>query len=153
MGQGTTRVVDANGAGAKVRELGEQITHVRHRLDALVSELDRRRHRVTDVRRHLRRHAGSVAVGVLVVGILAVAAPVALSRRRRRPGVLARHTTELRDKARSLGQALGRIADDPDRVAPPRPPVISANTIVAIALTVAPILARWFLLAPGAGRR
>jgi hypothetical protein len=42
MGEGTTRVVETNGAGTRVRELGAEITHVRNRLDALVVELDRR---------------------------------------------------------------------------------------------------------------
>lgn len=153
MGQGTTRVVETNGADTKVRELGEEITHVRHRLDTLVVELDRRRHQVTNVRRHLRRHAGSVAVGVLVVAALAVVVPVALSRRRaRRLGSLAGRGAELREKARSLGQALGRVAHDPDRVAPPRAPIIGVNTVVAIALTAVQILAKRFLLAPSAGR-
>ena len=48
MGQGTTRVVENNGADDRVRELGTEISDVRRRLDALVIELDRRRHNVTD---------------------------------------------------------------------------------------------------------
>jgi hypothetical protein len=122
---------------------GEEITRVRHRLDALVVELDRRRHRVINVKRHLRRHARSLAVGGLVVAALAGAATVALARTRpTRQGRLARRGAELRGKARSLGQALGRIADDPDGRAPPRPPVLGASTLVAIGLTAAQILAK-----------
>jgi hypothetical protein len=153
MGQGTNRIVQANGANGKVRELGEEITRVRNRLDALVIELDRRRHHLTNVRHQMRRHAGTVAVGALVVVSFAVAVPVTLARRRQRRTMLAYRGRELRDKAKTLGQALGRIAHDPDRLAPPKQPVIGANTIVAIALTAAQILAKRFLLAPSAGRR
>ena len=132
MGQGTTRVVEANGADGKV-------------------ELDRRRHRLTKLPHQMRRHAGSI-VGALVVVGLAIAVPVALARRRTRWTTLASRGRELRDKAQTLGQALGRIAHDPDRLAPPRPPVIGVSTIVAMALTATQILAKR-LLAPPAGRR
>jgi hypothetical protein len=148
MGEGTTRVVETNGAGTRVRELGEEITHVRNRLDAIVVELDRRRHRVTDLKRHVRRHARSIAVGVLVVAALAGAASVVLARTRpTRREKLARRGAELKGKARSLGQALGRIAHDPDRLAPPRQPVFGASTLVAIGLTGAQILAKRLLSA------
>src|SRR5215510_93075 len=43
MGQGTSRVVEGNGTTGRVRELGDEITDVRRRLDELVMELDRRR--------------------------------------------------------------------------------------------------------------
>jgi hypothetical protein len=153
MGEGTTRVVETNGAGTRVRELGEEITHVRDRLDALVVELDRRRHQVTDLKRHLRRHAGSLAAGVLVVAALAGAATVVLARTRRaRRGRLALRGAELRGKARRLGHAIGRIADDPDRLAPPRQPVIGASTLIAIGLTAAPMLAKWLGSAHGTTR-
>lgn len=149
MGEGTTRVVETNGAGTRVRELGEEITHVRDRLDALVVELDRRRHRVTDLKRHVRRHARSIAIGVLVVAALAGAASVVLARTRpTRREKLARRGAELKGKARSLGHALGRIAHDPDRLAPPRQPFIGASTLVAIGLTAAQILAKRFASAP-----
>ena len=141
MGEGTTRVVETNGAGARVRELGEEITHVRNGLDALVVELDRRRHLVTNLKRQLRRHAGTIAVGAVVVRTR--------SRRRR---ALARHGADLSGKARRLGQALGRIAHDPDRLAPPPPRTLGTNTLVAIALTVAQILAQRLLAGAGAHR-
>lgn len=44
MGEGTTRVVETDGGGARVSALGEEISGVRERLDDLVAELDRRRH-------------------------------------------------------------------------------------------------------------
>jgi hypothetical protein len=152
MGEGTTRVVETNGAGARVRELGEEITHVRNGLDALVVELDRRRHLVTNLKRQLRRHAGTIAVGAVVVAALAVT-PIVLSRRRAvRQRALARHGADLSGKARRLGQALGRIAHDPDRLAPPQPRTLGPSTFVAIALTVGQILAQRLLAGAGARR-
>ena len=65
MGEGTTRVVEANGAGARVSALGEEISEVRGRLDDLVTELDRRRHALSSWTRPAARHAGP-AVLVLV---------------------------------------------------------------------------------------
>jgi hypothetical protein len=140
MGQGTTRVVDDHGADGRVRVLGDEITDVRRRLDALVMELDRRRHNMTDWRRQIRRHGRSVAVGALVVAI-AVTAPVmmARARSRRRSAVLSRGAA-LTSKARRLGQALERIADDPDRVAPAAAG-LGSRTAAAVAAMMAQIIA------------
>ena len=148
MGQGTSRVVDDNGTTGRVRALGDEITDVRRRLDALVMELDRRRHNVTDWRRHLRRHAGTVAVGALVVAV-AVAAPVLFSRTRtRRRSSLVARGAELTQKARRFGQALGRIADDPDRPAPAASAVgLGSRTVVAVAAMMAQVLATTVLRA------
>jgi len=143
MGDGTTRVVEGNGAGSRVRELGDEITEVRRRLDTLVVELDRRRHDATNWKRHLRRHGGRIVIGALVLAA-AVATPVATSRvRTRRRSLLVARAADLTGKARRLGQALGRIARDPDRLASaPRPslPRLGASTIVALALTVAQVV-------------
>jgi hypothetical protein len=118
MGQGTTRLIDDVAVGGRVRQLGDEITDVRRRLDALVMELDRRRHNMTDWRRQLRLHAREIAVGVLVVAV-AVTAPVALARvRARRRSSLLGRGGELREKARRFGQAFERITEDPDRLAP-----------------------------------
>ena len=153
MGEGTTRVVGANGSGTRVRELGEEITQARGRLDALVVELDRRRHRMTDVRRLVRRHARTVAnVGVLIVAALAVA-PVVLVRRRARRHTWSREATKLRDKANRLGHALTRVARDPDRLAPPpQSPIFGPNALVAIGLSLAQIILPRLLM-PRAERR
>ena len=92
MGQGTSRVVEGNGTTGRVRELGDEITDVRRRLDELVMELDRRRHNVTDWRRHLRRHGRALALGALVIAV-AVTTPVALAKvRARRRGTCAART-------------------------------------------------------------
>ena len=153
MGEGTTRVVAPNGSGTRVRELDEEITQARGRLDALVVELDRRRHRMTDVRRLVGHHARTVAaVGVLIVAALAVA-PVVLARRRTRRRSWPREAAKLRDKANRLGHALSRVAHDPDRLAPPpQPPIFGAKTLFAIGLSLAQIILPR-LLAPRADRR
>jgi len=138
MGQGTTRVVDDYGADGRVRVLGDEITDVRRRLDALVMELDRRRHNMTDWRRQMRRHGRSVAVGALVVAI-AVTAPVMLARARsRRRSTLLSRGVAFTGKARRLGQALERIADDPNRLAP-APAGLASRTATAIAAMMAQI--------------
>jgi hypothetical protein len=117
MGEGTTRVA----------ELDEEITRVRGRLDALVVELDRRRHRMTNVRRLVRDHTRTAAaVGVLMVAALAVA-PVVLARRRTR---------------RTWARATAK----------PRPPIFGPNTLVAIGLSLAQIILPRLLM-PRAERR
>ena len=149
MGQGTTRVIEDNGASGRVRELGDEITDVRRRLDALVMELDRRRHNVTDWKRHLRRHAGTVAVGALVVAV-GVAAPVLFtrSRSRRRTLSLMARGAGLTQKARRLGRAFERIANDPDRVAPKVTVAsLGSRTVVAMAAMMAQVLATSILRA------
>ena len=142
MGQGTTRVVDDAGTSGRVRELGDEITDVRRRLDALVMELDRRRHNVTDWKRHLRLHARTLALGALVV-VVAVTAPVAFARvRAHRRGSLVTRGVALTRKARRLGQALERIADDPDRLAPTTAAAsLGSRAVVAVAAMMAQVLA------------
>ena len=147
MGQGTTRVVDDNGTTGRVRALGDEITDVRRRLDALVMELDRRRHNMTDWRRHLRLHARTIAFGALVVAV-AVTGPVALARirARRRSSLLARGVALTR-KARRLGQAFERITDNPDRVAPATGAGLGSRTAAAVAAMLAQAIAAAILRA------
>jgi hypothetical protein len=144
MGQGTTRVVEDSGTNGRVRELGDEITDVRRRLDALVMELDRRRHNVTDWKRQLRLHGRTIAVGLLVVAV-SVTAPVALSRMRaRRRNTLMARGTEFTGKARRLGQAFQRIADNPDRLAPTTATAglgLASRTAVAVAAMIAQTVA------------
>jgi len=149
MGQGTTRVVEDNGASRRVRELGDEITDVRRRLDALVMELDRRRHNVTDWRRHLRQHGRTIALGALVVAV-AVTAPVALARvRARQRGSLVGRGVALTRKARRLGQAFERIADNPDRLAPTTAAAagLGSRTAVAVVAMLGQVLATSILRA------
>jgi hypothetical protein len=145
MGEGTTRVVETDGAGTRVRELGDEITQVRRGLSALVTELDRRRHNVTNWRHLLREHVGTVAVAALVLAAV-VAMPLAISQtRRRQRAPLSRRGADLTDRARRLGQALGRAAQHPDRLAaapPPRVFGLGISALIGIALTAAQVVAR-----------
>jgi hypothetical protein len=69
--RGTTRAVETDGTGGeRVRALGHEITEVRERLDALVDELDRRRHAAFDWRGQLRRHALGLAMTALGLAAL-----------------------------------------------------------------------------------
>jgi len=131
-----------------VRELGDEITDVRRRLDELVMELDRRRHNVTDWRRHLRRHGRTIALGALVVAV-AVTAPVALARvRARRQVSLVSPGIAPTRKAQRLGHAFERIANDPDRVAPAMAPAgLGSRIIVAVAAMMAQVVATSLLRA------
>jgi hypothetical protein len=144
MGEGTTRVVEADGMGTRVRALGDEITQVRRWLNALVTELDRRRHNATDLKHLAREHAGAVAAGALVLVAL-IATPVALARmRRQRQRRWSYRGAELADRTRRLGRALGRVVTDPDRLAPPPPPRrlgIAPTTLASVALTAAQVLA------------
>jgi len=111
-------VTGREGSSARVTALGAEATEARDRLDALLGEIGRRRDEVLDWRTQLRRHRREVG---LVVGGVAVLAAAGLagtvSRRRRRAGLVAR-VAELSDKAERLQHALGRVIDDPDRLAP-----------------------------------
>jgi len=62
MGEGTTRVVEADGGGASVTALGEEISGLRERLDDLVAELDRRRHALRNWTRPPVRQAVALVV-------------------------------------------------------------------------------------------
>jgi hypothetical protein len=141
MGEGVTRVVATD---TRVRTLSQEIARMRIRLTAVLTELDRRRHNATDVKHLARAHAGAVAAGALVLAAI-VATPVAILKvRRRRQRRWAHQGVTLTDRARRLGQALGRVAHDPDRLAaqpPPRMLGIPPKTLAALVLTTAQILA------------
>jgi len=120
MGAGTTRVA-SNGAAARVRELGHETETTRRELDTLMMELDRRRHLAFDWRRQMRRHARAVALlgaGALVVVGMGVAASIARKRRRQ---TLAARLSEFAEWGDRLRFALGRIVEDPDRLAKKEP--------------------------------
>jgi hypothetical protein len=69
--EGTTRAVEIGGSASRVRALGQEIDEVRARLDALVDELDRRRHAALDWRLQLRRHALGLTMSALGLAALA----------------------------------------------------------------------------------
>jgi hypothetical protein len=137
MGEG----VPTDRKGTQVRALSQEIARMRIPLTAVLTELDRRRHKATDVKHLARAHAGAVAAGVLVLAAI-VATPVLVVRRQRRRR-WAHHGATLTDRVRRLGRALGRVAHDPDRLAapPPRMLGIPPKTLAALVLTTAQILA------------
>jgi hypothetical protein len=94
----------------KARTVADGIMQRRTDLSALVAELDRRRHELTDVRLQMRRHALGVTITVLAMSAAAVGS-VAYGRWRagRRKTVVAR--------GRRLRDALNRMIDRPERVA------------------------------------
>ena len=144
MGEGVTRVVATDRIGTRMRTLSHEIARMRIRLTAVLTALDRRRHNATDGKHLARAHAGAVAAGALVLAAI-VATPVAILKvRRRRQRRWAHHGVTLTYRARRLGQALGRVAHDPDRLAaqpPPRMLGIPPKTLAALVLTTAQILA------------
>ena len=155
MGEGTPHVT---GASARVGALGAEATAARERLDVLVAELRRRRDELMDWWTQLRRHRRGLTIvlgGVVALAAAALAVPIARSRRQ--AGLVAR-VAELTDKAERLGRALGRVVEDPDRLAPVAPPKTRWAALPA-ALSVALPVVRVALphiaaaLAPPARRR
>lgn len=155
MGEGTPHVA---GASARVVTLGAEATAARERLDVLVGELRRRRDELMDWRTQLRRHRRGLTI--VLGGVVAIAAAglaVQIARSRRQAGLAAR-VAELTDKAERLGRALGRVVEDPDRLAPVAPPKTRWAAIPA-ALSVALPVVRVLLphlaaaLAPPTRRR
>jgi len=94
----------------RMSRLQAEIEATRSRLATTVSELDRRRHEILDLKAQLRRHGLAIA-GVAAAVSGAVAAAVALSMRRAR----ARRRPTAR--ARRLAEAFSRMQRHPDRVA------------------------------------
>src|SRR4051794_3309705 len=90
------------------------VQRARSRLESLVSELDRRRRDLTDVRLQLRKHVWVVAaVGfTLLAGLGTTIFFKVRSRRERRT---------LRGRVGRLREAVGRMMDAPDRVAKSEP--------------------------------
>lgn len=121
MGEGTPHIAGLDGTSARVVALGAEATAARDRLGSLVAELGRRRDEVMDWRTQLRRHRRVLTI--VLGGVVAMAAAglaVQITRSRRQTGLAAR-VAELTDKAERLGRALGRVVEDPDRLAPVAP--------------------------------
>jgi hypothetical protein len=115
-------------AGTTPREmsqaLGGEIATVREELDGLLSELDRRRHDLLDVRLQLRRHAVGAALTTLaLVGTAAGAVWLSLWRQRRQRSPSAR--------AGRLREAVARMSEHPDRVA--AQPTVAGRILTAAA--------------------
>ena len=141
MGEGATRVGEANGGAARVSELDDEITDVRHRLDSLVVELDRRRHNATDWKRQLRLHWGSILIGAIAFSA-ALAAPVALSRRRGwRHRFLGVQPDVLRKRAFGLTQALVQARRPAERREAPVKLGVGGSTVVGLLVMLAQVAA------------
>jgi hypothetical protein len=137
MGEGTPHVA---GATARVRALGAEATATRERLDVLVAELRRRRDELMDWRGQLRKHRRELAIGLgAVVALAAAGVAVQIGRSRRRAGLAAR-IAELTDKAERLGRALGRVVEDPDRLAPAAPTKTRWAAIPAVLSVALPVV-------------
>lgn len=115
------------------REIESEIEHLRSRLDLSLSELDRRRHELLDVRLQIRRHPEALAVagGVALLLIGGVAYSIARSHRREEP----------MQKARRFRIAVGRAAENPQRVVRSEAG-IGEKILAAIATTVAVALTK-----------
>jgi hypothetical protein len=111
---------------ADLKRLEADIARTRRRLDEYVDELDRRRHRLLAVRQHPAAAAG-VALGAAAL----VAGAVILVRRR------AALRSRPKRKSQNLWEALGRMADHPERVASD-----GKSPWSRIAVAVAPILVK-----------
>lgn len=92
------------------RTLEADIERLRGELDAIVGELDRRRHEAFDVRLQVRRHPGVVAtVGAAAVVLLISGVAAWRSSRRRQQSMLVR--------LHNLGRAVAILSEDPERLA------------------------------------
>jgi hypothetical protein len=94
----------------EAQPIKEGIMRRREKLTALVTELNRRRHELTDVRLQVRRHALAIASSLFAVGAVAAGAvTLGVWRARRRNTLIAR--------GGRLREAAGRMIDRPERVA------------------------------------
>jgi hypothetical protein len=110
MGERAPGLMSTNGVTPRedARRLEGEIAKIREDLGALVAELDRRRHELTDVKLQVRRHPREAAIAaVTVVGATAGIVWLAVLRARRR-----------RKYADSLGEAVTRIMAERERAAP-----------------------------------
>ena len=123
----------AGGPREHARELETEIEVLRGDLGDLVSELDRRRRELLDVRLQLQRHPVAVGAAGLTVALAvggAVALVITARRRRRRPV----------ERARRLGHAVSRMIEAPHRVA--REPSVAEKILAAAGTAAASILVK-----------
>lgn len=111
-------------------ELEAEIEHLRTRLDRSLSELDRRRHELMDVKLQLRRHPEALVVagGLALLLFGGVAYAVHRSRKRNEP-------------AHRFRIAVGRAVDNPQRMMRSEPGV-GQKILGAVATTVAVALTK-----------
>ena len=130
-GEGAARV--KVGHPQTVSRVVGEIDGLRGDLGALVSELDRRRHELFDVRLQVRRHPavliGAAGVAALILGGL-VALSVRSRRHERRPAI----------RVRDARRALARLLDHPRRVA--AEPRVGTKVLAAVGAAAGSVLAR-----------
>jgi hypothetical protein len=107
MGEGTSGLDPEE----HLNEVSERIEQSRARLDDLVSELDHRRHLVTNLKRRIIENP-LLTLGSAVAAVAAIGGAVALLVHQRRQ----RQT--LGARAARLRTAVGRMIDKPEKVAP-----------------------------------
>jgi hypothetical protein len=128
MGEGTNGITEPT-----PEELEADIDARRVHADAVLAELDRRRHEITDWRLQLRRHAplaALIAGGALLLGAGLIALQLHRRRQRRRPIA----------KLGRLRQALARAIERPEQVA--SQPSQTNRTVAAAVSAGSTILAK-----------
>ncbi len=122
-----------NGSPEDVRRVSGEIDVLRHDLGSILSELDRRRREMTDVRLQMRRHPVVVVAAAGTAALLlggALALLLRDRRRRSRPTV----------RAREARRALARLLDHPHRVA--AEPSMGAKIATAAGVAAGSAIAR-----------
>jgi hypothetical protein len=145
-----TRTVGVNGHREELRHDGSSqeqaealqrdIERLRGDLASTVGELDRRRHDLLDVRGQLRRHPVPIAlVMVALLGVAAGGIALVVTRNRR--------WQELPARLERLREAVGRMVDQPKRVATdpgvPRK-IVAAAGGAAASLIAKKLVAKFF---------
>jgi hypothetical protein len=114
-------------------ELAEHIAATRGRLDALVSQLDERRHVVSRAKTSIESNplrAAAIAAAVVAVGV----AVVSLTARRRR-------RLHLSTRTRRLAHGFSRLLANPENVAS-KDPTAAGKVLTAAATAIAATLGR-----------
>jgi hypothetical protein len=112
MGEGTNRVGVDNETNPD--HLSERVEESRRRLDALVAQLDERRHVVTRLKGSvIENRVLLIAAGLLTVAVASGLVALGVKRHRKQQ--------RLRPRVRRLFEAFGRMSDHPDRVASEAP--------------------------------
>lgn len=122
-----------DGSPDLVRRVSGEIDTLRGDIASLVSELDRRRHEMFDVRLQARKHpvllASVAAGGALLLGA-GIAFAVRARRERQRPV----------NRAREVRRAMARLVDHPEDVA--AKPKMREAILTAVGVAVATTLAK-----------
>ena len=131
-----TRGLDGHPRSPDVLE--REIETIRAELDRVASELDLRRHELTDLRLQMRRHPRAFAVAA-GAGVAMVSGCIALLVRKHRSA------HESVSKLQRLRAALARMIADPEAVAKPTPMVgkkVASAALGAVAATLGTRLAQ-----------